>query len=72
MVYLSVCLTLCLCSCSYCILSYVHKTLKMQLNIYFTFQNIKQCAAPNLSVIYIKQKVLIRISLKNRIDKLYR
>ncbi len=29
MVYLSVCLTLFLCSCSYCILSYVYKTLKM-------------------------------------------
>ncbi len=28
-VYLSVCLTLFLCSCSYCILSYVYKTLKM-------------------------------------------
>ncbi len=29
MVYLSVCLTFFLCSCSYCILSYVCKTLKM-------------------------------------------
>ncbi len=29
MVYLSVCLTLFLCSCSYCILSYLYKTLKM-------------------------------------------
>ncbi len=29
MVYLSVYLTLFLCSCSYCILSYVYKTLKM-------------------------------------------
>ncbi len=29
MVYLSVCLTLFLCSCSYSILSYVYKTLKM-------------------------------------------
>ncbi len=29
MVYLSVCITLFLCSCSYCILSYVYKTLKM-------------------------------------------
>ncbi len=29
MVYLSVCLTFFLCSCSYCILSYVYKTLKM-------------------------------------------
>ncbi len=29
MVYLSVCLTLFLCSCSYCILSYVYKALKM-------------------------------------------
>ncbi len=29
MIYLSVYLTLFLCSCSYCILSYVYKTLKM-------------------------------------------
>ncbi len=32
MVYLSVCLTLFLCSCSYSILSYVYETLKMPAN----------------------------------------
>ncbi len=79
MVYLSVCLTLFLCLCSYCVLSYVYKTQKMPalwciytLMFYIYFMKylfyISEYKAM-LIQLYMKQKVQIRILLKYQIDK---